>query len=342
MMHVNLIILLVTIFIISAIFSLLLTGLIRRYASKSRLLDIPNERSSHSIPTPRGGGLAIAVTFVMGLLAVNAFYPFSHIWIAFLGASILVALIGFIDDRGHIATQWRLIGHFVAAVWVLAWLGGFPPIQVFDDIYALGMLGNALIVIGLVWLLNLYNFMDGIDGIAASEAIFVASAGLFFAIITEHIHLQLVAVLLIGSTLGFLIWNWPPAKVFMGDVGSGFLGIVLGIYAWWSIAEGVLTIWSWLILFGVFTVDATVTLIRRFLQGMSWYEAHNSHAYQHAAQRWGHLSVTVTVTFINIFWLLPIAYISYQYRDLGPELTLLALTPLIVLAFILGAGKETQ
>lgn len=341
-MQFNAEIVLVAVFIIAAIASLVLTGLLRRYALNKRLLDFPNERSSHTIATPRGGGLAIVLIFLMGLLALSALYSLSIIWIAFLGASIVVTIIGFIDDHGHIAPQWRLFAHFGASIWALVWLGGFPPILLFGDAYNLGLVGNVLAVIGLVWLLNLYNFMDGIDGIAASEAIFVAGTGFLFAAISNHIELQLVAVLLIGSTLGFLVWNWPPAKIFLGDVGSGFLGLVLGIYALWAIVEGVATIWTWLIVLGFFILDATVTLFRRLLQGSTWYVAHRSHAYQHAARRWGHLRVTLAVSFINVFWLLPIAYFSYMHRELGLELTVLAYSPILVLVFLLGAGKEAE
>lgn len=333
---------LIATFFLSTLAALVMTGMLRRYALNRGLLDIPNERSSHAIATPRGGGLAIVMIFVFGLLALKIFYPLSNIWIAFLGASVLVALVGFIDDHGHIPAQWRLIGHFVAAIWALIWLGGFPSIPLFGATYDMGFVGDALAVFGLVWLLNLYNFMDGIDGIAASEAVFVAAAGLLFAVSAQHINLQLVAMLIIGSTLGFLAWNWPPAKIFMGDVGSGFLGIVLGIYGWWAIAEDVITIWTWLIVLGVFVVDATVTLIRRLIKGLKWYEAHRSHTYQYAARRWGHLRVTLAVGLINIMWILPIAYLTNIYRGWGIQLTLLAYSPLVVLVFMLREGKETS
>ncbi|MEJ2393041.1 MAG: glycosyltransferase family 4 protein [Gammaproteobacteria bacterium] len=336
-----LIIILLTL-LLSGTGSWFLTGLLRKYAVRKKIFDIPNQRSSHKIPIPRGGGVAIVFTFVIGavLLFLLGKLDLNAI-IGLSGAGILVGLVGFKDDRGHVSLVWRLLVHFLAVIWGVAWLGNaFAKLP--NEMMHFNSLFLPVEIIFLVWVLNLFNFMDGIDGIAASETLFVAGCGLLFSTLTGHADQQLVAILLIGATFGFLLWNWPPAKIFMGDAGSGFLGITLGLYAYWTATGDVVTFWTWAIIMGVFLVDATFTLFRRILRKQRWYEAHRSHAYQHAAQRWGHLPVTMSVTFINIFWLLPIAYFSNQYRDRGPELMILALTPLIVLAFILGAGKETQ
>ena len=323
--------------------SWLLTAALHRYALHKKLLDIPNERSSHTIATPRGGGLAIVLTCLAGLLVLAILNGLTwSVLFAFLGAGILMALIGFIDDHGHIAPQWRLMAHFFAALWVLTWLGGLPQIAVFGEMIHPGWIGNTLGLIGLIWLVNLYNFMDGIDGLAASEAIFVAGAGLLFTFLGEQHEMQSVAVLLIASTLGFLIWNWPPAKIFMGDVGSGFLGMVLGIYAWWSVVEGIIPIWTWLILLGIFVVDATSTLIKRIFRGERWYEAHRSHAYQHASRRWGsHRKITMSVIIINMVWLLPLAWLATKMPIWGALFALIAYFPLLILAFYLRAGEAS-
>ena len=146
-------------------------------------------------------------------------------------------------------------------------------------------------------------------------------------------------VLLVAAVMGFLIWNFPKAKIFMGDAGSGFIGIILGIFsvqAAWVAPE---LFCGWIILLGVFIVDATVTLLRRVLRGERFYEAHRSHAYQHAAQRWGHFRVTVSVAIINVLWLLPLACFSVLYPRLGVGLMFLALLPLMVIAIHLGAGR---
>ena len=322
--------------------SWILTGLLRQYALKKNLLDVPNSRSSHTIPIPRGGGLAIVLTLFISLIFLSITHTLkSSVLVSLLGAGSLVAVIGFMDDHGHIPPKWRLLVHFMGALWGVVWLGNFPPLTIIGHPIHLVWLGYVAVAVLLVWLLNLFNFMDGIDGIAASETIFVACSGLLFASLVGHTALELVAIIIIGSTVGFLIWNWPPAKIFMGDVGSGFLGIILGIYAYWAMVEGAVSFWSWVIIFGVFLVDATFTLLMRIYNREIWYEAHRSHAYQHAANRWGHLRVTLIVSLINVMWLLPIAYISNSHREWGLVLTLLAFLPIVVLVSMLGAGRET-
>lgn len=329
--------------VVSILLSWGVTGLLRRYALNKDILDVPNSRSSHSIPTPRGGGLAIVVTFLTGLLLLAIFGELKFtVLISLVVGALLVATVGLVDDQGHVAPQYRLLVHSISAIWAITWLN-IPNSQIeLEQILPLSWLGYFVAAVALVWFLNLFNFMDGIDGFAASEAIFIAGCGLLFATIEGHNCLQLIAVILIGAIFGFLIWNWPPAKIFMGDAGSGFLGITLGIYAYWAVIEDIVSIWTWIIILGVFLVDATFTLMRRFLQGLPWYEAHCSHAYQHAARRWGHLRVTLSVNLINLLWLLPIAYISNSYPGWGPFMALLALLPLLVLVFLLRAGLEEK
>ncbi|OPE22427.1 hypothetical protein APA88_34795 [Pseudomonas aeruginosa] len=152
----------------------LLTGLLRRYALARSLLDTPNSRSSHVVPTPRGGGVAIVVTFclMLPIWAVLGNISWAVSW-ALLLAGGGVAIIGFMDDHGHIAARWRLLGHFSAALVSLYFLNGIPPFQIVGVSWDLGWFGGLLFAFYLVWLLNLYNFMDGIDGLASLQAIFV-------------------------------------------------------------------------------------------------------------------------------------------------------------------------
>src|SRR5574337_152653 len=158
--------------------SLLLTGGLRRYALARSLMDVPNARSSHTVPTPRGGGVAIVVSFLLTLPIGAALgfvsWPAAY---ALLGAGAGIALLGFLDDHGHIAARWRLLGHFAGAAWVLFWLGGLPALKVVGLSVDLGWPGHVLAAIYLVWVLNLYNFMDGIDGIASVEALCVCFGG---------------------------------------------------------------------------------------------------------------------------------------------------------------------
>ncbi len=289
--------------------SLMLTGGLRRYAIARRLIDIPNSRSSHTVPTPRGGGIAIVSSFLLALpvVAATGLVPWT-VASALLGAGAGIALLGFFDDHGHIAARWRLLGHFSAAVWVLFWLGGLPPIVLFGVSLKFGWIGHVFAAVYLVWLLNLYNFMDGIDGIASVEAVCVCLGGALLYVLAGHSALALLPVVLACAVSGFLYWNLPPARIFMGDAGSGFLGIALGalsLQAAWVAPE---LFWGWLILLGVFIVDATFTLMRRLFRGDRVYEAHRSHAYQFASRRCGrHSPVTLAVAAIDVFWLLPIA-----------------------------------
>lgn len=320
--------------------SWILTLVLRRYALAKSLMDIPNERSSHSVPTPRGGGVAIVVAFALALPILAALDLLSTpALIGLLGSGLLVAVIGFADDHGHIAARWRLLGHFIAAAWALFWLNGLAPISFFGASVDLGWFGNVLAVIYLVWMLNLYNFMDGIDGLAGAEAISVCLGMCLVYWFSGSVELIWVPLILAAAVAGFLCWNFPPARIFMGDAGSGFLGIVLGglaLQAAWGNPE---LLWSWLILLGVFVVDATWTLICRLVRGDKVYQAHRSHAYQYASRQFAsHRVVTLAITAINVFWLLPIS-LSVGLNVLNGLIgLLLAYSPLVWLAFKFRAG----
>ncbi len=319
----------------------MLTGVLRRYALSRSLMDVPNNRSSHTAPTPRGGGVAIVVTFLLGLayLSWRDMVP-SATAIALGGAGAWIALIGFWDDHGHIPARWRLLAHLLGAVWAIAWLGGVPLIELGGRSYELGMAGNVLAVLGLVWLLNLYNFMDGIDGIASVEVISVCLGGILISHFAGGGELMPFFALLLAAVAGFLVWNFPPARIFMGDAGSGFLGMVLGIFMLAAGHHDARWLWCWLILLAVFIVDASWTLARRLLRRERVYEAHRSHAYQHAARRAGrHLPVTMGVVAINLLWLTPLAMLVAL--AIIPPIwgMLLAYVPLCMLAARLGAGR---
>ncbi|HDS1775024.1 glycosyltransferase family 4 protein [Pseudomonas putida] len=326
------------------IFSFIATWGLRRYALATKLMDVPNARSSHTMPTPRGGGVAIVVAFLVALLwmLVSGHIPEHWGW-GLIGAGAGIALLGFLDDHGHIAARWRLLGHFLAAIWLLIWGGGFPPVEIYGAIVELGWIGHVLAVFYLVWMLNLYNFMDGIDGIASVEAIAVCAGGALIYWLTGHAALVAGPLLLAFAVAGFLIWNFPPAKIFMGDAGSGFLGLVLGalsIQAAWADPS---LFFSWLILLGVFVVDATCTLVHRLVRGEKVYEAHRSHGYQFAARRYArHLPVTLGVLFIDLLWLVPLAVIvALGWLD-GLLGVAVAYVPLVVLAIVYKAGSSEK
>lgn len=321
--------------------SLLLTWILRRYALSRSLMDIPNARSSHSVPTPRGGGVAIVLAYLAVLPVVG--YEGWLSWpmvIGLMGAGAWVAVIGFLDDHGHIAARWRLLAHFMGAAWLLAWLPELPRLAIAGTSFDLGLIGYLLAALMLVWLLNLYNFMDGIDGIASVEAIAVCAGGALLYALIGIPALAAAPLLLAGAVAGFLVWNFPPARIFMGDAGSGFLGVILGgltLQAAWVAPQ---LLWAWLILLGVFVLDATFTLLRRLMRGDKVYEAHRSHAYQYASRQYGaHLPVTMAVLAINILWLLPWAcVVALGYID-GLLALLIAYLPLALLAVRFNAGQ---
>ncbi|MDH0304889.1 MULTISPECIES: glycosyltransferase family 4 protein [unclassified Pseudomonas] len=320
--------------------SYLLTWGVRRYALARSLMDVPNARSSHSVPTPRGGGVAIVVSFLVALLllAGSGQIESNFVW-AMGGAGAGIAVLGFLDDHGHIAARWRLLGHFAAAIWALAWLGGLPPVPLFGTVVDLGVVGHVLAVFYLVWLLNLYNFMDGIDGIASVQAVCTCLGGALLYGIVGLPGTAQATVLLGAAALGFLIWNFPPARIFMGDAGSGFLGVALGMLTLQAAWASPQLLWAWIILLGVFIVDATYTLIRRLLRGDKVYEAHRSHAYQFASRKYGrHLPVTLSVLVINLAWLLPWSVcVALGWID-GLVAVIVAYVPLVWLAVRFNAG----
>jgi Fuc2NAc and GlcNAc transferase len=321
------------------------TGVLRWLALRDGVLDIPNERSSHTIPTPRAGGVAIVVAISCGALALwlQRILPAGRVE-AIAGAGVVLAVIGFIDDHTPVLARWRLPAHFIAAWWVIHAFGGVPPVYVFGHQLPLGGFAIWLGIVTLAWLLNLYNFMDGIDGIAGVEAVTVCiGAVLLAAVVPEYASEWRLPLVVACAAAGFLVWNLPPAKVFMGDAGSCFLGLTLGAMGIMSGFHAPQLVWSWLILLGVFIVDATVTLIQRILLRERISTAHRSHAYQHATQRIGrHAPVTAAIAAINMLWLTPLALLVGTGRLEGVVGLIIAYLPLVVVARRLKAGVDLR
>lgn len=320
--------------------SLVFTRLTIMYAVRRCLLDVPNERSLHEVSIPRGGGLSIVIMFIIGVIVLH--------WLSFVSSSeslsllvggAMVAAVGFWDDHCDVSPLWRILVHLSSSLFALLLLGGFPAFNAGPAVYTVPL--NIFWVVTLVWFLNSYNFMDGVDGIAGAEAVFIAgTAGLL--LLWDGVHGEAMAMLiLMFAVAGFLVWNWPPAKIFMGDVGSGFLGFIIGVLAIMSVKHGSLNIWVWVILAGVFVTDAAVTMFRRMFRGARWYEAHCSHAYQHAFRRFrSHGKVTGAMTCINVFWLFPLAVAAWRWPAIGLFGALMAYVPLIWLTFKFEAGLD--
>lgn len=279
---------------LAAIVSAALTGVVRRYAIARSLVDHPNARSSHDRPTPRGGGLALAAVILGGTASLTlAGWIDVAAGIGIAGGGLAVAAVGWLDDHSSLPPTVRAGVHLLAALWAVTWLGGLPALRVGQGAIALGASGTVLGVLAVAWAINFYNFMDGIDGLAAGQAVLVAGLGAGFLLGDGVGGLGMVAALTLGASAGFLAWNWAPARIFMGDVGSGLLGFVFGALAVGSEQQGSLPALGWLLLLGTFFLDATLTLVRRMLAGERWFEAHRSHAYQRAVQSgWSHRRVT--------------------------------------------------
>lgn len=308
------------------------TGMVRKYALNKEILDIPNARSSHHRPTPRGGGLAIAVLFLtaVALFALAGLVPV-RLAVALCGGGLLVAGIGWIDDCYRVRASLRAMVHLIAALWSLYWLGGLPGLNFGIMKISMGAAGSVLAAIGIVWVINLYNFMDGIDGITGSEAIIVGVIGGALELAHGMPALAVVSWLLASASAGFLLWNWPPAKIFMGDVGSGLLGFAFAVLAIASENSGALPLLVWLIVLGVFIVDATATLLRRISRGERWTEPHRTHAYQLAVQAgYSHKQVTIAVIAVNVA-LGSAALIAFLWPKFLLLITALAALALIIL-----------
>lgn len=317
-----------------------MTYFMRAYALKKNIIDNPNERSSHSIPTPRGGGVAVVCSYLLALTVLIYSQQLTvHIGLTLMAGGFVIALLGFLDDHGHINSMLRLAVHFLVAIGVVISLGGFSEVTAFNGLQ-LGFIANIIAVLFLVWLLNLYNFMDGINGIASVEAITtVVSMAILYYVLNTTLNSDILW-LLAACVFGFLLWNFPKAKIFMGDACSGFLGLTLGILALIALKENLALFCAWIICLGVFVVDATYTLIKRVLSGYKMYDAHRSHSYQILSRKFGsHTPVTLAVAAINLLWLFPIAYMTVTQAWAYPELAvLIAYIPLLIVAIKFKAG----
>lgn len=289
--------------------SLCLTYVIRIVALKKSLLAIPNERSSHSIPTPHGGGIAIAISWFTGLIYLFTCNKIeATLFYAFMAGSVL-CLVSFLDDIYELSPKIRLFVQASVGLFGLYTLGGLSKIDSGFVVIENPFLTNTFALLGIIWCINLYNFLDGIDGYAGSEAIFLGIAG-YILFGGEHF------LVLVVSVSGFLIWNWHKAKIFMGDVGSTLLGYNIAILALYSQNKGI-SILIWLILFGLFWFDASLTLFRRYKNGEKLSQAHRKHAYQRLSQSgWGHSKVVMILMLFNSI-LMILGYIALQFTGLS-------------------------
>lgn len=291
----------VTVFLATSV----LTRAFIRYARRGKILDVPNTRSSHITPTPRGGGFVIACAFLAALAIVGWRWgggaTETLVRTLVLGG-LLIAIVGWMDDCRPMRARFRFLTQLAAAAWAVFALRGLHVLDLgFTEFSVNPVIGGLFAILAIVWISNLYNFMDGIDGLVASEAALVGgTAGTLLAIAGSP-RLALIAWMLAAAAGGFLVWNWHPAKVFMGDVGSVLLGYSFGVLALATEWTRTLPALLWAILLMPFLVDATLTTLRRMLRGERWYEAHRTFSYQRAVQRgYRHSQVTGAVIAMEI------------------------------------------
>jgi UDP-N-acetylmuramyl pentapeptide phosphotransferase/UDP-N-acetylglucosamine-1-phosphate transferase len=239
-----------------------------------------------------------------------------------------------LDDQGKISTIKRFGAQVLAAAWAVFWLGGLRGIRFGSMDVHVGLFGSLLAMLCIVWFINLYNFMDGIDGLAAINAVTVGLVAAILLLFGGDQSLYLLVIPVAGAAAGFLLWNWAPAKIFMGDVGSGFLGFVFATLAIASDNAGRLPILTWILLLGVFVVDATITLLRRVVRGETWYAAHRSHAYQRIVRAGHpHARVSTAVAMVN-FVLGAIMFVTLVSPRSTLALEAAALAGLVTLYFL--------
>lgn len=293
-----------------------LVGLVFWLARRWQWLDHPNERSSHGSSTPHGGGIGLLAAFA---LVVGLESPWSIAYPQLLLLALLLVLVGAADDRWSLPVSLRLV---IYATCCLVWLIWQP----LPGYWWAGWLALPC----LLWLINLYNFMDGIDGLAGLQAGLAASGAGLLALWGGHQEYALFCALLAACVAGFLLWNWPPARLFMGDAGSIPLGFLLGGLAWLGWTGDVLPPGCWLVLLAVFVTDSTWTLVARWLRSAPLAEAHREHAYQRLARYWNsHARVDGLLLVVWLVWLMPLSMTILRWPEFQVIVVILAYFPLL-------------
>lgn len=310
----------------------------QQIAIRRRIVAVPNERTLHARIVPRGAGIvivaislgAVVVLFSGGALPVRWF-------LALFGGGLAIGAVGFIDDVVDLPASIKFGVQIVVAVWATACVAVPPEIDIGFAKVNLSWFGYAATAFAVLWMINLFNFMDGIDGMASSGTLLVCVGA--SVILEWRGGSQLVPVLLVMgvASVGFLVFNWPPARVFLGDVGSGYYGYMVAVFILITLAADQMSFWTWLILLGYFAGDTSTTLIIRMAKVDRWYGTHRGHAYQNLARVWqNHRRMTLLAIAINVLWLLPLALASVRWPHARAPLAVLALAPAVTMAIKYG------
>ncbi|MFW2439097.1 MAG: MraY family glycosyltransferase [Arenicellales bacterium] len=319
-------------FLISILLSWVLTSRVRQYALANSMLDIPNVRSSHTVSTPRGGGLAIVIVLMLSGV-VSLFLPDTPVQslVCLLFATLAFAILGWQDDRHDLPVSVRFLIQLLIAALSSLWL--------FWNMtgWTLSFSGAAILLLSILWITwmaNLYNFMDGIDGISAVETIILGTTTSYWFAISGGISIAMICIAVAGAAVGFLRWNWSPAKIFMGDVGSLALGAFFAIIAMIGSSSLNIPFSAFLILYAVYLADSGVTLLHRMIKKEKWWQAHRSHFYQRAVQSgYSHAQVSLAVMVINLLLAVLASLVVAEVLDASIALlaSLIILAPLMFL-----------
>lgn len=303
--------------IILFIISFSLTYFIKEYAIKKSLVASVNERSSHSVPTPHGGGIAVSLTWFIGLiyLYMNNQIDLTLFYALIIGA--IIAVVGLIDDIVELSPKLRMIVFATVSIVGIYIIGGLDSLTFGLFTIENQFLTNAFALLLILWYINLTNFIDGINGYLGTKFAFLGLAGF---ILFSGAHFLVLAM----AVLGFLYWNFGKAKIFMGDVGSTLLGYTIAIITIYYANIESSNLWVWFTLYGVFWFDATFTLIRRKLNGEKLTQAHKKHAYQRLTQAgWSHSCVTLAALGLNLVIFALVYFIPNIAVSFGLSLVLL-------------------
>ncbi|HET7358917.1 MAG TPA: glycosyl transferase family 4 [Rhodanobacteraceae bacterium] len=302
------------------------------YAHRRGLLDTPGRRRSHELPTPRGGGIGIVAGALACAVPALLYWPggvSSRLVAAFAAAALLVAATGWWDDHRALPVLPRLLAQLVAAV-------AFVAVLVGDT--TLGAWWLPPLVVLAAWSINLHNFMDGIDGLLGAQALFTGAAFAVIAGVAGQPALALACAGLAAACAGFLLFNWPPARIFMGDVGSGFVGALVFMLAALLCVRAPALAWPLLIVCSAFVVDAGLTLAWRMLRGRRWYTAHREHLYQYLVRRgWTHARTGCLYMLWNLLLAVPFAWMAMRQPALAP---LLCATLYVLAAVLWWRGRR--
>lgn len=301
------------------------TYLVKRIAHKKKLMDVPNERSSHSIATPRGGGIAIVIVWYLGLIMMFLQNSIDNKLFYALISGIFLAFISFLDDIYSLKPGIRIVFQIISVAFALFFVGDIGTIDLgFFSLNIPFYFLLPLIIVGFIWFINLYNFLDGIDAYASVEAVSIA-LGLFICTSSP------VILVLMASVLGFLVWNWPKAKIFMGDIGSTQLGFVLFVFALYFNKTGEFNFINWLILSSIFWFDASLTIFRRWKNREKLSRPHKKHAYQRIVQAgFSHNKTVIWLFTINLILIIIAFFAEINSRFLLPGLILAIIINIIV------------